>query len=139
MTACNIVVSTQVVGSVQSEIQFKEVLAFKTSEVAIVELRKNNYYVGIGVRGFLECELKGFVVASTPGDLDARPLLGDSPFWLQEEMSSVDYFVFSKKIIVGNPLDVVSLNTFSIRAGFGACFGKLRPPQITFRHGFRAG
>lgn len=95
----------------QTKIQFEQVLAFETSEVAVIELGKHNDYVGVGVRGLFECELEGFVVTGAPGDFDASPLLGYSPFWFQEKMSPIDDFVLSKEIVVGDPLDNISLDT----------------------------
>jgi hypothetical protein len=67
--------------------------------------------VRIGRRGLFERKLKGFVIAGAPGDFNAGPLLCYSPFGFQEEMSSVNDFVFSQKIFVRNPLNVVSLNS----------------------------
>jgi hypothetical protein len=111
VTPCYVVISAQIIGRMQTKVQFKQVLTSKASEVAVVELRKHNNYVGIGVRGLFECELKGFVVAGAPGDFNASPLLGYSPFWFQEKMSPVDNFVLSKEVVVGDPLDNVSLDT----------------------------
>jgi hypothetical protein len=72
--------------------------------------------VRIGRWGLFKRELKCFVIAGAPGDFNAGPLLCYSPILFQEEMGSVNDFVLSQKIFVGNPLNVVSLNTsLSIR------------------------